>query len=189
MEGPLFPFSHLGEPSYGAIKYKLGKPKAYVRSIAYGDEGIKQTLQQMAEAVKKYRIQLRPLALRIVRSCPHKDYICEARSIHEFVKNNVRWTRDIYKTETLQSPLRTLQWGAGDCDDIAILTASLFSSIGFPTRFVAVAANPEVPHLFSHVYTQVQIGNVWYSSDASNPHAPFGWETQKVFRKMFWEID
>lgn len=51
----------------------------------------------------------------------------------------------------------------GDCDDRAILTQSLLESLGYKTRFVLVRGPKRDD--FSHVYSEVQVGDRWLPLD------------------------
>lgn len=76
----------------------------------------------------------------------------------------------------------------GDCDDFSMLCASMLSVYGIPARLVIIAADPEVPDQYSHVYTQAQLENgEWITLDCS--HGPYpGWEAPRAFRKSTWPI-
>jgi hypothetical protein len=51
--------------------------------------------------------------------------------------------------DTVQSPTETLARGAGDCDDLTVLLASLYESVGIPTAIVTVPG---------HVFLAVDAG-------------------------------
>ena len=53
--------------------------------------------------------------------CRPKDYEAELRCLHAFVRDHVRYVRDIEGVETLQTPIQTLNVLAGDCDDKSML--------------------------------------------------------------------
>lgn len=57
----------------------------------------------------------------------------------------------------------------GDCDDMAIMGASLTKSIGFPSRFTAI--KPYNPDEFEHVFCEARIGTEWIPID---PTVPYG---------------
>lgn len=99
-----------------------------------------------------------------------KDFEGEARRIHAFVRDQIRYVRDTDGIELLHDPATLLQIGAGDCDDKAILAASLLGSIGHPTRFVAIALEPG---RFSHVWLQDYLGGRWVDLETTEP-LPFG---------------
>jgi hypothetical protein len=169
-----------------------------VHQIPGGDRGTKATLDRMRklviESIKdpKHGAFLRGLAIKITldAGCKTKQYMCEAKALADWVRDNVKWIRDTRGFETLQYPYRTLGFGAGDCDDLSILLASLSISIGIPTQFRAIAANPMRKDQYSHVYVimdPTQSGK-WISADPTVKTANFGWESPLKYKVMDLEI-
>ncbi|MGH7743759.1 MAG: transglutaminase domain-containing protein [Candidatus Dormibacteria bacterium] len=117
-------------------------------------------------------------AAQLVAGCPEKDDVCEASTLHAFVRDNIRYVGDIRNVETIKFPDQTLNLGYGDCDDKALLLAALAEAINFSTRFCAVGLNGET---YSHVLPQILIrGRGWTSAevipiDDAGTRAPFGW--------------
>lgn len=99
-----------------------------------------------------------------------KDYEGEAQRLHKLVRDQIRYVQDTDGVELLHEPATILQVGAGDCDDKAILLASLLGSIGHRTRFVAVAFRPEE---YSHVWVQDYLNGRWVDLETTEP-LPFG---------------
>lgn len=99
-----------------------------------------------------------------------KDFRGEAERIHAFVRDQIRYVRDTDNVELLHHPANLLEIGAGDCDDKAILLASLLGSIGHPTRFIAIAYEPD---RYSHVWLQDYIDGRWVDLEPTEP-LPFG---------------
>lgn len=99
-----------------------------------------------------------------------KDFEGEARRILAFVRDDIRYIRDTDGVELLHDPVTLLQIGAGDCDDKAILLAAMLGSIGHPTRFIAIAFEPE---LYSHVWVQDDLNGAWVDLEPTEP-LPFG---------------
>ena len=93
-------------------------------------------------AIRSPDMVVRNRALSIVQGLPSKDFNAELFTLWRWVDTEIRFVRDIHGIETLQTPEKTLELGAGDCDDHAILTASLALAIGFPVRFRAVGFEP-----------------------------------------------
>ena len=117
-----------------------------------------------------------------------KDFSGEAGRLLAFVRDEIRYVRDIAQVETLHDAVTILRTKAGDCDDKAILLAALLGSIGFEhVRFVAAAWSPDQ---FSHVWTQVFLNGRWVDLEPTEP-LPFGssvptggvvaWLTKDVF--------
>lgn len=145
-----------------------------VVGIADGMPGITDTLARMRAMVRRFRVNMdiRRAATSIVFLTPEKDDISECRALFEFVRDHVRYTRDVYDVETLSTPDKTLTGLIGDCDDQTVLLASLFESVGYPTRFVVAGYSD--PSLYEHVYLQVHASDHWIDCDPTE-HEPFGW--------------
>lgn len=165
-----------------------------VFEIAGGERGTKQTLEHMRQIVykelkdKKYGAWMRGLAIKITNEagCKTKEFRCEAKSLFDWTRDNVKWIRDTRGIETLQYPHRTLQYGAGDCDDLSILLGSLATSIGIPTKFRAIAANPARKDQYSHVYVMMDPLGVekWIPADPTVKNASFGWESPVRYKTL-----
>jgi len=129
---------------------------------------------------------IRELALSWTRGLPGRDYRAEAAVIWREVRNRVRFVQDIEGLETVQTPLATLQNGAGDCDDQSTLVAALLSSIGHRLSFKAVDVGKGG---LSHVYVIDHIPGVGaFPLDAAEPNYPPGTEVSPVVRSMMQEV-
>lgn len=136
--------------------------RATLREIPEGAAGTRATLQYMRQLVRQYKKELpiRQLALSIIdRVRGHKDFSAQVRAIHSYMQNNIQYVKDINGVETLATPIKTLEYRKGDCDDQSVLIASLLESIGHPTRFVAIKMKPFGPYV--HVFTETKIGAKW----------------------------
>ena len=158
-------------------------------SIPSGLPGVKATLKAMVGIVRNSlnpktpeRVAaltiLRTTAQSIVQHCPEKDFHCEANALQTFVRDSIRYTRDMRTAETLQTPDVTLKLRSGDCDDKSMLLATLAETVGFHTRFCAVGVRGEN---FSHVSAQLLVpGSGWINAeaipiDSVGTKAPLGW--------------
>lgn len=146
--------------------------------IPDGKEGTKLTLNIMRDLVRRGKKSpaIRQFAVMLTNGLFQKDYIGEVAAIHSFVRDNIRYVRDVRNVETIQTPERTLENKSGDCDDKSTLTAALLESIGHPTRLVAIGLhnNP-----FSHVYPETRIGNKWITVETTEP-VPLGWKPAHI---------
>ena len=86
------------------------------------------------------------------------------RSMFEWVRDNIEYVPEA--VEHFQRPDETLDRKAGDCEDNAILLASLLSAKGYRNRFKVIAW-PLVSQM--HIYNQIYDGGRWVDADASNP--------------------
>ena len=142
--------------------------------IPPGEAGAKQTCIIMRDLIRKGRANplVRQTAAALVRYLPQKDYLGEAAAVHAFVRDCVRYVRDIRDVETLHAPEFILQNGYGDCDDKSILAASMLESLGHKTRLHIVG--PERGRGFCHVYVDVFIDGAWHAVECTEP-VQFGW--------------
>lgn len=107
----------------------------------------------------------------------------EAVRIHRFVRDRIRYTRDVRGVETLHTPTQILRQRQGDCDDKSVLIASLLESIGHKTRFVAIGYGGS----FCHVYPEVNIRGQWVPLEATE-NWPAGKAPPKPSKRMEQEI-
>lgn len=130
-------------------------------------------MRRMVAIVRKYRASLpvRMQAVSITRNLPQKSYIGEIRAIQEWVRDHIRYVRDVRDVETLITPDKVMEIGSGDCDDKAMLAASMLESIGHPTRFVAVGKSPTD---FCHVLVETRYNTRWVPVETTEP-VQLGW--------------
>lgn len=125
--------------------------------INAGLTGVQQTLSVMiilARAGRK-NPNVRQFTADLVSALPPKRWRMEIDTVFNFVRDEVRYTRDIDGTETLYPAEQILLQRYGDCDDKAVLLASMLGSIGHPCRFVALGFEPGV---LSHVIVDTRAG-------------------------------
>jgi transglutaminase-like putative cysteine protease len=161
------------------------KQTSFLGDIASGAAGTRQTLILMRDLTRKYRkdLNLRNLAANLVGNLRQKDFNGEIKLLHAFVRDSIRYLKDIHGVETIQTPAVTLQNQFGDCDDKATLLATLLESIGHPTRFVAVGFRN--PGEYSHVYVETRAGNraSWIPLETTE-NVPAGWAPKKVVTSL-----
>ena len=154
--------------------------------IPEGAAGTRATLALMRDLVIEYRKnpEIRNLAAQLVRDLDGKDYVGEVKAVHRFVRDNMRYLRDIADVETLHTPIELLMSKQGDCDDQATLVATLLQSIGHPVRFMVIGF---APGQYDHVYTESKIGDRWFSVETTEP-VDVGWQPKGVQSRMIWNI-
>lgn len=159
------------------------KLAAITTKIPAGKAGIVATLHLMRRLVQenKKALIIRTTALFIVQDLPQKDYVGEVSEIFQYVRDGIRYVKDVAGVETLQYPQITLQLQQGDCDDKSTLLAALLESIGHKTRFKAIGFSPGK---FSHVFVQVLLGGEWVSLDPTMDH-PIGWQPPNTRSQLF----
>lgn len=154
-----------------------------LQGIPSGAAGTRETLRIMRTLTREWRVhpRLRQLAKKIVQPCPSKSASCEVGRIHAFVSSKIRYVRDVAGVETIQTPDLTLRDRCGDCDDQALLVASLLQSIGRPARFIAVG---KTPGKYQHVYTETPIGPDWVAVETTEQGWPVGRKPRGVARMV-----
>lgn len=151
--------------------------------LSEGKAGAVETLKYMRtlarNSLREPDQRVRESALSITSGA--QGWIAQVRDIQQWVQDNIRYVQDPYDdqggVELIQSPQKTLDYGAGDCDDQSILVASLLSAIGHPARFIAVGFQGEG---LSHVLSQTKVTNTgddrrdWASVETIQCR-PLGW--------------
>ena len=155
---------------------------ATLQSIPDGRDGTLATLKAMREFVRagKYSLPVRQKAVSLTSALKQKDWVGELKAVHHFVRDEIRYVRDIRGIETVQTPEITLQIGSGDCDDKSVLGASLLESIGHPTRLVAIGFSPDD---FAHVYFESLIGKRWIALETTEP-VELGWSAPNAVSRL-----
>lgn len=153
-----------------------------IRDISEGVRGTLDTLKLMRSLTKegKRSLTIRQLAASLVNGSRQKDYSAELHKIHAYVRDHIRYVRDIRGVETIQTPEKTLEFGYGDCDDKSTLVASMLESIGHPTRFVALGFRGGD---FQHVYVETRVGDRWIGVETTEP-VECGWTPPDVTSRM-----
>ena len=93
---------------------------------------------------------MREKGLLITQNCPARNDLCELKAVFNAVAMNTRYTGDVAGRDTFQSAYRTMQFGGGDCDDHAVLTAVFAMENGFATKF-RITSNTGAT--WDHIYT------------------------------------
>jgi len=137
----------------------------------------------MSSVVKDGKKQpiIRDKATSLIQGLSSKNYAGEIAKIFYFVRDRIRYTRDINGVETLHIPSQVLAQEHGDCDDKSVLLAALLESVGHRTRFIALGFEQG---RFSHVLTQTRIReDTWLSLDPTEQQ-PIGWFPPGVVARM-----
>ena len=145
-----------------------------MQGIPDGVDGTRATLRVMSELVRMGRTALpvRIKAMELVRDLPQKAYLDEIRTVHKFVRDHIRYLKDVRAVETVTTAEKILELGQGDCDDKSVLTAALLESIGHPTRLVAVGCRAND---YAHVLVETRVGaNKWIPVETTEP-VDVGW--------------
>lgn len=175
-----------------SYKQVMGIPRRE-EYLGFGEVAITNTVEKMKQIIDESSKNpyVREWAKHIVARVTVNDKENEAAMIHRFVRDNVRYTRDPYGFEYIQTPpvlledIRLYQQGqgdrpTGDCDDMCVLSLSLLKSIGFPVAIKIVSFNEN--GRFSHVYGLVRVYDDWVPIDCVRPDKELGWESNMATR-------
>lgn len=170
------------------------RDRVIIRSPSTTDNA-KWKMEKMAELAYEFMIdpEIRKLATKIVRNVKPKDYEGEVKAIYWWVKNNIRYTKDPYGREGLQTPRFTLKTRAGDCDDMATLICALAGALGHRCKLRAVSTYPPNNNviIWNHIYAMVQPAKSqkWIAMDTTVEWAYPGWEPPNIYFYMDKEIE
>jgi transglutaminase-like putative cysteine protease len=155
-------------------------------ALSGGDQGIKEILLKMKEMVLKSDLDdtdriVKRYAKSIIAKVPITDELAQINAILQWVRENIRYTPDIYQVEEITSPhilLSMFEKGnmgfSSDCDDMALLTASLLRSIGFKTRLEAVAIKHKDRYDHARVSVFSNTYKKWLPLEPTSKSLPIG---------------
>lgn len=89
---------------------------------------------------------------------PARDPIALARAIQVYSAEHIKFFRE--RPERFVSPLRTIVWGLGDCDDKTILVASSLRTFRIPVRLVDLLLRSKGQY-YGHVYNEAFLSGAW----------------------------
>lgn len=162
-------------------------PRIRIRRIPKGRAGTLATALLMGRLIRQGArdFYVRQKAIDIFRrtGIPPKDRLGEVTALFEWVKRNVRYTRDIFHTELLHSARRMLEILAGDCDDMTILLGAMLMSTGHPVRIVLAGFKLNKPHSYTHVYPEAYVAGRWLALDATLQR-PIGFAPPALWRSV-----
>jgi hypothetical protein len=131
-----------------------------LRSGWQGNLDTVEIMRRVAHKRKSHPL-VRELALKILihAKIPSHDYIGEAVAIGKFVKDKVRYVRDISGVEQLHDPITMIDQirrgvAQGDCDDMSLLVATLLLSIGHRPKF-RIVRYKGLSGSYQHIYVVV----------------------------------
>jgi len=132
----------------------------------------------------KKSLPIRQAAISLTNRLNQKDQAAEIKAIHSFVRDDIRFVKDIRNVETLIRPQELLKIGSGDCDDKSMLLAALLESIGFETRFLAIGRKP---NRYRHVLVEVKYHGKWIPLETTE-NVQAGWYPPGKWYRLEVEI-
>lgn len=142
-------------------------PQVNNKQISDGFFGNISTLKEMSKVarLRAGHPVIRELAKRIVlyENIPSHYHLNEAVALGRFVQEKVKYLRDAYGIEQLHDPLYLVEQiehgiAQADCDDQALLLATLLLSVGIKPYFRAIRYN-DTTGPYNHVYVVVYEAN------------------------------
>lgn len=92
-------------------------------------------------------------------------------SLYKFVQLNVKYVQDVAgRVESIKNARQTLLDGYGDCDDQAILNATLLGDLGYEDVRICMTKYDPAAESFQHVYTVCYVDDKRYVFDTTLPH-------------------
>ena len=165
-------------------------PRIQILRVPKGPKGTLATAKIIArliqEGAKDFYVRQKAIEVFRAYNVPAKNRFGEVCALFDFVKRNIRYTRDIFRVELLHTARRMLELRAGDCDDMTILLGAMLLSTGHPVRLVLAGFNPNRPHVYSHIYPQVNVKGRWLGVDATM-NKPIGWEPPVIWKRI-WDL-
>ena len=163
------------------------RPRIRIVRVPKGRRGTFVSAGLIAELIREGArdFYVRQRAIEIFReACARpKDRWAEVGALFHWVRNNVRYTRDIFRMELLHTARRMLELRAGDCDDMTILLGAMLVSTGHPVRLALTGFRRTRPHSYSHIYPEVNLRGKWIALDATMSH-PIGWAPPALWKQI-----
>src|SRR5882757_6713713 len=157
---------------------RLTVPRIRIVRVPKGPRGAIASAGLIANLIREGArdFYVRQKAIEIFRKARArpKDRFGEVLSLFHWVRNNIRYTRDIFRVELLHTARRMLELQAGDCDDMTIVLGAMLKATGHPVRLCLVGFRPQYVHAYSHIYPEVNVRGRWIPIDATM-HYPMGW--------------
>lgn len=146
-----------------------------VLSIPSGPQGVEATVQHMAVLVRDAQtdVVVRTTALGLLNRTPVQTARAGIGLVRRFVQWNLKLINE--PVELLQPPNWLLsQWEQGipiwgDCDDAAMLVASLLVALGLQVRLKAVWP---IDYGDGHVFAEAWDGLKWAIADPTTDQSP-----------------
>src|ERR1044071_4769791 len=162
-------------------------PRIRIVRVPRGHKGTLATAtiigQLVLEGAKDFYVRQKAIEVFRAYRVKPKNRMGEVCALFDFVKRNIRYTRDIFRVELLHSARRMLELRAGDCDDMTILLGAMLLSTGHPVRLVLAGFRPNKPHSYSHIYPEVNVRGRWVAIDATADR-PMGWAPPALWKRI-----
>lgn len=170
-----------------------------VGTIAFGDEGVAQTVAAMQAVIDVAASgpRSRPLLEAIAKQLRPEDGPEEfAARLYAWCQSRVRFKKDPSSTELVRTPAELIAqinsrgYAQCDCDCLAVLACSIISVAGY--RPVLVTVGRSVEGRFEHVYFGVRRGDELTAKNVlpldPQEKTPIGQWSPKGKRVRLWSV-
>jgi hypothetical protein len=169
------------------LSHRYVVPRIRVLRVPKGPRGTLATAEIIGriiqDSAKDFYVRQKAIEIFRAYGVKPKDRFGEACALFDFVKRNIRYTRDIFRVELLHSARRMLELRAGDCDDMTILLSAMLLSTGHPVRLVLAGFKRNRPHTYSHIYPEVNVSGRWLAADATM-NKQIGWAPPAIWKRI-----
>lgn len=158
-----------------------------------GLDGIEQTIRRMQAVVARAKTSqmVQQVATAIVGSQPNRNVPAQLLALDQFLRACVRFKPDTLGAEVLRAPDQLLHeigvngiTGA-DCDDVAVLGASIAQSLGRRPYFVVCSKRVGGPWIHVHYAVQAVTGAKPIPFDPQERMRPGEWTTPPDRRRVY----
>ena len=112
------------------LKKNLQKPSWYMEDVPGGPAGQRKRLWKEVVKYTGHPL-LVDWAAKLIRKydVPERDDAALARAVQVYSQDHIKFFREA--PERFASPMRTIAWGIGDCDDKSLFIAAVLRSFTF----------------------------------------------------------
>lgn len=171
---------------------KLNFEERRVKTIA---ERVAYVHEQMVKGTRDPQVYALARAV-LTKKCgddwcvKEKDYPGEMTALFNEARSRCRYTMDPVDYDAFQTPRKTLELAAGDCDDENSLLGAMLRSVGIQVRSRIVQTTGNTT--WNHIYLMAQNpeNGSWTSLDLAAIGKPAGWEVPKqhIIRQRDFDV-
>src|SRR5262249_17890933 len=105
------------------------EPRIIIHRVPRGTRGTPKTARLVAQLIldcaKDFYVRQKAIEIFRAYGARPKDRFGEVCALFDWVRSNIRYTRDIFQVELLHTARRMIELKAGDCDDMTILLGAM----------------------------------------------------------------
>lgn len=186
---------------FGPVPVTLGRIPTDPASVETSTRDTVVEMSRVAQASARHPVVQRAVQEALAPLPRSWDIKERVKAVYAWVQHRVEFTDDEgvlarvwgyapEDAEMIVHPelLLSMPKPMGDCDDQSTLLASMLLHLPVGVRFVTVAADPEQPDRWSHVYVRVALPCDEVMALDPSHGAYAGWEESNVFRRKEWIV-